>query len=326
MADDDFYDEAPLKVSLANGVYGLPSPNAPYYVYPPPPGIELPKGHRGWRRMTNLVSAFSDQKALQDWLTWKTMMGLRASDGLIHEEWMAEPAEHLEPAAQRELANRYADRAREAAGGLDAARRGTARHKMMDVYLATGVETGTRSMAAQRQSALGALEAHDLEVLDSEFTVWHPAAGGTVGRSDVKVLCRRTGQVGILDWKTQKRFWTFQEVCGQLCGYDQAPWIWRGPPTIEGQWIRQETNTLMGHPDGEFAGKRVALVAHMPQAPGPGQVPVQIMEVDLEYGAQVIAVAARNVELRSVGKSVAVGRRTGAIRPAQGVAPRAIAR
>jgi hypothetical protein len=323
---DDFYDDAPAKVSIASGVYGLPEPNAPFYIYPPPPGVQIPKGWRGWRRMTNLVSAFSDQKALQDWLAWKMMMGLRASDGLIYEEWMAEPAEALEPAAQRELANAYAERARNAAGGLDAARRGTARHKMMDIYLTTGHETGTRSMAAQRESALAALEAHDLEVLDSEFTVWHPACGGTVGRSDVKVLCRRTGQIGILDWKTQKRFWTFQEVCGQLCGYDSAPWQWDGPHTIEGQWVPQLTNTLMGHPDGEFAGRRVALVAHMPQAPGPGQLPVEILEVDLEYGAQVMAVAAENVRLRSIGKSVAIGRRTGAIRPAAGVAPRAIAR
>jgi hypothetical protein len=322
---DDFYDEAPAKVSLANGVYGLPEPNAPFYIYPPPPGVELPKGHRGWKRMTNLVSAFSDQKALQDWLTWKAMMGLRASDGLIYEEWMAEPAEVLEPSAQRELAVSYAERARNAAGNLDAARRGTARHKMMDVYLTTGHETGTRSMAAQRQSAMAALDAADLEVLESEFIVWHPACGGTVGRSDVKVLCRQTGQVGILDWKTQKRFWTFQEVCGQLTGYDQAPWIWRGPHTIEGQWVRQEPNTLMGHPDGEFADRRVALVAHMPQEPGPGQLPVQLVEVDLEYGAQVIAIAAENVRLRSIGKSVAVGRRTGAFRPA-GVASKAIAR
>jgi hypothetical protein len=319
---DDFWDAAPAKPG-SPGVYGLDE-KAGKYKYPPPPGVVPPKGHRGWMRMTNLASAFSDQKALQDWLEWKAWMGLRTADGLIYDEWMSEDADALDPDAQKALVKKYAERARQAAHADAAARRGTARHTMMDVYLKTGYETGTRSMRAQLASALEAMDACGLEPLDSEFRVWHPLAGGVMGTSDVKVMCRETGQVGILDWKTQARFYTWQNTAAQLYGYDSAPWIWRGPDTDDGWWERQQPNTLLGRSE-RLAGKRVALVAHMPQHPGPGQLPVTIEEVDLEYGKDVLVTAARNVELRSIGRSQAADRRPAARRPALGVARSAIA-
>lgn len=320
----DFYDDAPGKVDVKSGTYGLDE-KAGKYKYPPPPGIELPKGHRGWMRMTNLAGAFSDQKALQEWLEWKAFMGLRTADGLLFDEWMAEPVEQLEVQEQRALAVKYGERARQAAHADQAARRGTARHKMMDTYLTTGYETGTRSMRAQLASAVRALDECGLDVLDSEFRIWHPLAGGVMGTSDVKVMCRWTGQTGILDWKTQARFFTWQNTAGQLYGYDSAPWIWRGLDDATGYWEAQEPNTLLGHPDGQFAGQRVALVAHMPQAPGPGQLPVEIHEVPMAYGEAVLVTAARNVQLRSVGRSTAEGRRPAGIRPRVEVARTAIA-
>lgn len=323
MTTADPWDDAPAKPGTA-GVYGLDEA-AGKYKYPPPPGVATPKGWRGWMRMTNLAGAFSDQKALQDWLEWKAFMGLRTADGLLFDEWMAEPAESLEPADQKILTKKYAERARVAAHADQAARRGTARHKMMDTYLTTGYETGTRSMRGQLASAMAALDECGLDVLDSEFRIWHPLAGGVMGTADVKVMCRATGQIGILDWKTQAKFFTWQNIAGQLYGYDSAPWIWRGPDTDEGYWEAQEPNTLLGHPDGQFAGRRIALVAHMPQAPGPGQLPVEIHEVDMAYGRDVLQVAAMNVELRSVGRSTATGRRPAGIRPRSGVASPAIA-
>lgn len=319
----DFWDPAPPKPGMA-GTYGLDAA-AGKYRYPPPPGIIPPKGHRGWMRMTNLAGAFSDQKALQDWLEWKTLMGLRTADGLLYDEWMSEPVEQLPVEEQKALTKKYGESARAAAHADAAARRGSARHAMMDTYLTTGYETGTRSMRAQLASAMEALDRAGLDVVETEFLVWHPLAGGTMGRSDAKVMCRRTGQAGILDWKTQARFFTWQNTAGQLYGYDSAPWLWRGPDDDTGRWERQEANTLMGHPGGDLAGHRVALVAHMPQHPGPGQLPVEIHEVDLEYGASVLATAARNVELRSIGRSTATGRRPAGIRPPARVAPSAIA-
>jgi hypothetical protein len=316
----DEFESAP-----ARAPYGLTSENEDggRYRFPPPPdwtgqtpkpSANNPLGLPTWMRMTNLVSAFSDQERLQLWMTWQALMGFRQQDGTLWDEWMVEEVERLDAVRQSQLANRYAERARKAYGADSAARRGTARHRMMDTYLTEGRITGTRSMRAQLDGALEALDVHGFEVVKSEFRVWHPAAGGAMGTSDVEIMCRRTGQLGILDWKTQARFWTWQEICGQLTGYDSAPWHWDGPPDPTGRWVAAPEHALTGL-SGPLLGQRVALVAHMPQAPGPGQLPVELHEVSLEYGARVLSLAAANIEHRSVGRSEAVGRRPANPRP-----------
>jgi hypothetical protein len=131
-----------------------------------------------------------------------------------------------------------------------------------------------------------------------ERKIWNPIAGGTMGKTDGRVLCRRTGQTGIIDWKTQAKFWTFQEICGQLCCYDSAPWVWEGPDDERGRWVAAPVNDLRGRAGTRLAGQPVALVAHMPLAG-----PVAIKQVDLAYGKAVMECAARNVELRSIGRS-----------------------
>lgn len=281
------------------------------YRFPAPPG--QPDNPRGWMRATNLVSAFSDQERLQLWLEWKTLMGLREADGLLVDEWLAERVDHLDDAAQKALANEYAERARRAARADAAARRGTARHSMMHTYFSTGRRTGTRQMQASLDQVVALLDEADLEILDQEFRLWHPLAGGVMGTADARVLCRRTGQIGILDWKTQARFWTFQEIAGQLYLYDSSRWQWIGPPTLKGRWDSDSAteNDLLGHPGGAHPGQRVALVVHMPVN---GAAP-ELYEVDIHYGRQVAETAARNVELRSVGRSTALGRRPAGIRP-----------
>lgn len=311
MTDLDLFDDA-----AAEPEYGV---RAGRYRFPAPPGEE--NNPRGWMRMTNLVSAFSDQRALQLWLERMTLLGLLAHDGLIFDELAALPDADLTPAALEEIA----DRARVMAGGDAGARKGTARHLVLSDYLDTGRVGGHRKMQLQMEQLLEVMDQHDLEFLPgwSERAVWHPIAGGTMGRMDARVLCRRTGQVGVFDLKTQKRFWTYQEIAGQQCGYDSAPWVWQGPEGPGGKWARYtysagmpsgdwpDQNTLMGRPGGMCGGKRVAILAHMPSTGGP----VELHEVDLEYGAQVLEVAAWNVALRSRGKSVTPGRGVGGIRP-----------
>lgn len=288
--EDDLFQPAE-----AEPIYGV---RAGRYRYPAPPGE--PESSNGWMRCTNLASAFSDQKALQRWLAWKQMMGLRADDGLIVDEWLAEHVDHLSDDEQKDLANRWAERAQERAGSKDAARRGTARHNMMEHYFGAGQRIGTRAMQVQRDDMLELLDRLDFDFIpgSEERKVWHPIAGGTMGKTDGRVLCRRTGQTGIIDWKTQAEFWTFQEICGQLYGYDSAPWWWAGPDDDRGSWVAAPPNDLTGRPGTRLAGQRVALVAHMPLGG-----PVAIKQVDLAYGRDVLQCAARNVELRSIGRS-----------------------
>jgi hypothetical protein len=267
--------------------------------------------------MTNLVSAFSDQRALQLWLERMTLLGLLANDGTVFDELAALPDEECTP----EMLAAMADKARLAAGAESGARRGTARHRVLEAYLDTGQIGGHRRMQLQMADLLEEMDRHDLEFLPgwSERVVWHPIAGGTMGRLDGRVMCRRTGQVGIIDLKTQKRFWTYQEIAGQQCGYDSAAWVWEGPEGPGGGWgpynegiSEFNANSLTGRDGGMCAGKRVAILAHMPSDGGK----VQLHEVDLEYGAQVLSLAAQVVNLRSRGKSVTQGRGVGGLRPA----------
>jgi hypothetical protein len=283
------------------------------YHFPPPPGTPDPKGN-GYMRMTNLASAFSDQERLQLWLEWHTLMGLRLRDGLLFDEWMAMPLEQMDTDEQRKITKEFAERVRDTNGANDGGRRGTAQHAVNETYLNTGEMIGTRTQKQRLESALEALDRCGFDVLpgSQEQRVWHPLAGGTIGTRDLRVLCRRTGQVGSADWKTQLRFWTYQEVAGQMYGYDSAPWWWVGPPDERGRWVRAEPSTLTGHPDGPFAGKPVAIVVHMPR----DSTQAVIKEVDLTYGRSVLTVAAQNTELRSIGRSVAVNRCPANDRPA----------
>jgi len=302
---DDWFDDAP-----AAPEFGV---RAGRYRFPAPPGTK--DNPRGWMRVSNLAGAFSDQRALQLWLERETLKGLRAADDL-YDLLCAQPPEELTD----DFLTAVADRARERVGANAASVRGTARHTMLQGYLETGAINGTATMRLQLVELLDVLEAAQLELLTpySERFVWHPIAGGTMGRLDARVRCRLTGQVGVIDLKTKrKKFWTMQEVAGQQAGYSDAPWMWEGPPDKTGRWAPAPRNTLIGT-SPQCLGKRVALIAHMPQialpADHPDHVPVHIREVDIEYGAQVLQCAARNVELRSVGKAASEKRQVHGLR------------
>lgn len=304
---DDLFD------SPGDDAYGL-TPNQQRYRFPHPITGKV----QTFRRCTNLVKAFSDQYRLQLWLERMTLLGLLESEGLLFDELAAMDFSTFTEDRLHTFLRDFAEKCRQAVGADAGARRGTARHLMVENFLSGGYVTGHRRMRLQLESLQEAMDKHHLDFVpnSSETTVWHPAGGGTIGRLDVKVMCRRTGQVGILDLKTQAQFWTYQEICGQQAIYDSAPYCWEGPLSAEGSWkMWTRANDLTGHPDGLFPGKRVALLAHMAQKPGPGQLPVELHEVDLEYGARVVEQAERIVELRSIGASTADSRRVGGLRP-----------
>ena len=314
--EDGFYDDAPAAPAYGLGEH-IGKQRGRYH-FPDPPGYIRPAGApAGFMRMTNLASAFSDQKRLQAWRERMIMLGLRTPEGeVILDEFMATDLDAMESAKAKQFLEETADRIANAAGAGHGARRGTARHLMLQTMMESGVLTGTRTMRLQWHSLQDALERHHLEPIPgfSERRVCHTVLG-TMGTLDLGVKCLVTGQIGILDLKTQRGFWSYQEIAGQQWGYDSAPWLWEGPPDSSGMWVTAPRWDLMGAPGGEFEGRRVALLAHMPQQPGPDQLPVEIHEVALDYGEDVMQQALGNVRLRSIGSSVKPGRRVGAIRP-----------
>lgn len=314
--EEGFYDDAPLPPAYGLGEH-VGKMRGRYH-FPDPPGYIRRKGVApGFMRMTNLASAFSDQKRLQAWRERMIMAGLRTPEGeTLLDEFMALDLAAMDEKEAKATLEAYADRIADAAGAGHGARRGTARHTMLQGVMETGVLTGTRRMRLQYNSLLAALERHHLRPLDgwSERRVCHPAYH-VIGTLDLAVEHIPTGQRGILDLKTQRRFWTYQEIAGQQFGYDDAPWVWEGPPDPSGRWVAAPAWDLLGAPGGPAEGRRVALLAHMPQAPGPDQLPVEIYEVALDYGQAVLGQALGNVALRSQGASTAAGRRVGGVRP-----------
>lgn len=293
---DDLFDDAPGK---GTGTYGLDL-SIHRYRFPPPPGIE-PSG-RGWRRTTNLVKAFSDQYALQQWLERMTLLGLLANDGLLFDEMAASNIENKPEDQQRGNLAAWAELARTAVGADKGARKGTARHSVLEHYLFAGEVIGHRRMQVQMHELIRRMDNLDFEFIPGtqESFIFHPIAGGVVGKRDARFLCRRTGQIGTCDLKTQEKFWTYQEHAGQQWIYDTAPWVWDGPLSDEGRWVPQERGTYLGRPGGVCEGKPAALLLHMPSKGGP----VEVVEVDLTYGKAVALQAMTITELRADGKRV----------------------
>lgn len=301
---DDLFDEPARQWGLdkALGKYRFPHPET---------------GKAGtWTRATNLVGAFSDQRALQLWLERMTLLGLLSNDGVLYDELAVSGVETMDKAEQDEYLKDFAGKARSVVGGDTGARKGTARHDMLEHYISTGERRGHRRMALQLDSLLEALERHELDIIPGteETHLWHPANGGTVGRRDCLVMCRRTGYITVLDLKTQEKFWTYQEHAGQQALYFDAPWKWNEGMSV---WVPNDTfvsyKPLLGRIGGVAPGQPVALLAHMPSK---GEaLPVEIHELSIGYGRQVIDAAVVNMQLRSVGKSVAQNRRVGGLRP-----------
>lgn len=297
---DDLFDPAPAapKYGLDQAIHR--------YRFPSPPGFVRPAGARpGWRRTTNLVKAFSDQYALQQWLERMTLRGLLANDGLLFDEMAAVPDDRLD----NDALAAWADKARTAVGADKGARKGTARHGVLEHYIFAGEVIGHRRMQAQMHELIELMDKRDFEFVPgtAENHIWHPAAGGVVGRRDARFLCRRTGQVGTVDLKTQEKFWTYQEHAGQQWIYDTAPWVWEGPLSDEGRWVPQDAGTYHGRPGGPCPGRPAALLIHMPSR-GAGRV--ELIELDLTYGAEVMKLAEGVIKLRDQGS------RAGGICPA----------
>jgi len=272
------------------------------YRFPPPPGVPAPAVNNGWRRTTNLVKAFSDQYRLQLWLERMTVLGLLANDGLLFDELAASGIEYLPADVQAKALRDWAEKARSAVGADKGARKGTARHNVLEHYIFAGQVLGHRRMQLQMAELADVMNRKGFEFIPGtqENFIWHPAAGGVVGRRDARFLCTRTGQVGTIDLKTQQAFWTYQEHAGQQWVYDTAPWVWEGPLSDEGRWVLQRVGTYVGRPGGPCEGKPAALLIHMPSKGGP----VELHELDLEYGARVVDEAERIVALRSEGTRV----------------------
>jgi hypothetical protein len=275
---DLLFDEAtPVPRGLVTGGrYRLPNRDGSHHPY-------------GWQRVTNLVGAYSDTRALALWQQRMILLGLRARPDL-YEELHTMAVDTMDAAALRRELEYLADQAQTAAKADVGRRRGTARHAMVAHFHEGGEVVGTPSMRAQLTSYNEVLDAHRLRpVAGLQERVIICEALNCAGRYDNALEDLDTAVWHIADLKTQRQFWTLLEVRAQLAIYAHADAMWD-----------EERECYVGMPP---VNQELGLVMHMPQEPEHERDPVEILNIDLVKGWQTARHAYQVVCDRSEAKS-----------------------
>lgn len=274
----------PVRRSLVTGGrYRLPNRDGTHRPY-------------GWQRVTNLVGAISDQRRLQDWELRTVLQGV-ATDSRLYAELVdyLSTGPDRSSAEYRDLMTRFASRAKEAGGGNDGARWGSARHVEWERYLTDPDQVHgpeRRRFALLRQAlAEAGLEPvpgwQEQRVLVEELEA--------VGTLDNLLWDHRWQVHRIGDLKTQRKVWTWLEIEAQLACYARATarWVPDDPadPTV-GRWE-----------DMPPVDRSLGVVLSVPRVPDPGAPEVEIKGVDLERGWVTAQLAYQVVRQRSAARS-----------------------
>lgn len=181
----------------------------------------------GWMRASNLAGALSDQRALMLWMQRMMLLGVRARPDLV-DELSVMDVYAMEPADLRDALERIADRAVEYAKADEGARRGNARHTMVEHWHTNGAEIGTPAMRAQLRSYREVLDAHGLVAVPGlQERIIIVEELNVAGRFDTGLHDTiNGGPVRIGDLKTQRAFWSLMEVRAQLAIYAHADAMW----------------------------------------------------------------------------------------------------
>ncbi len=260
---------------------------------------------RGAPRSSNLASALSDTRALNLWEQRAALDGLRKSI-VLQEELSV-----LRDPSDADL-NAFFDKVKAEGGGTEGARRGTARHDMLEEWLTTGREIGTSMMRLQLAVIKQTLRDHLLVPVPelTERVVYNDIVN-CAGRLDGAVIDLQTGKLHIDDLKTKRRqFWTMLEVRTQLAIYVYSTAMWDpiklcyvDMPTFD----LDEGYVIHLPVDGELDESREPT----------GENVCHILTADLRRGWETAQLARRVVDARSESKSV--GTLRGAVRPHPGM-------
>jgi hypothetical protein len=251
----------------------------------------------GWMRVSNLVSAYSDQFGLRMWEIEQTLRGVKLDHGLYLELLETEGSP-----LDRQWVEQFIEQCKKAAGGSAGADHGNERHAAVE-GLHFGVDTArypseTRRMLALYQSTLqrhGLTPLHGMQerrVLVSDLEVVGTldnivTAGTRRCPCESGAACGGTGFVPdnlVADLKTQRKFWTFLEIAAQLACYAHGDAMW--DPEL-GKWVPMPP-----------VRQDVALVLWMPR----GSKTVEVYEVDIVAGWKTAQRAHGVVLDRSAGK------------------------
>jgi hypothetical protein len=297
------------------------------YHMPLLPGEQGPKDgspwvSRGLQRMTNLVGAAEDTRALSVWEQAVMLIGLAQSPELYEElvvllaEYDGVDAVNLKkehPDLKQILAGAvfdqpaseasFAGRAKAVARGNAAATMGTVRHAAWEHFCETGNLIGTPAVRESTMRTAALLAEAGLQVVPGlQERVVRNVALGAVGKFDNVLLEVATGRLVMADLKTKVNpFFSRMALDAQLAGYARAEWMLAEK---DDPWARDEEGAYVMGPV-HYVDQTEAVVMHVPSDGSPAT----LERCDLEYGWRVCLNAKEAIELRTIGKAQATHER-----------------
>lgn len=252
------------------------------YMLPQRDGTKKP---RGFQRVSNLVSAISDQYGLRMWEIEQTLRGVAASHELYQELMDVRAAwDRMDKQDRKRAVEVFMEKAKAAAEADLGARFGNHRHAVVE-GLHAGLPLGIQNGYTRRHLSLytTALVRNHLKALpDMQERRVLVESLEVVGTLDNVVEDLETGLLHIADLKTQRKFWTWLEISAQLACYAHGDAMW---DNAKGTWVDMPKVDL-----------EKAMVLWMPRVPPcvygctgdcehpPGEPIVDVYEVDVEKG------------------------------------------
>lgn len=292
--EDEFATPTPAS-PLRNGRYHLPRLD----------GTNQP---RGWMRVSNLVSAYSDQYALRVWEHLEVLCAMVRDRALLD----GLTIQHLEAMKvapfddRRQFVESWLERAKSVSGGDRGSKFGTQRHEAVEAYHA-GLPTSRYDAGTRRHLHLyaDALRRNGLVALPGmQERIVHIPVLEACGRIDNVLAepcmyngidqdcpeCFNQGWTNpvIGDLKTQRKFHTFLEISAQFACYANAEAMWDAQA---GRWV-----------DMPPVSREVALALWMPRETEDGEPRVDVWEVDIRAGWRTAQRAYEVVQDREDGK------------------------
>lgn len=271
------------------------------------PNRDGSKKSGGWQRVTNLVSAFSDQFGLRMWEFEQMMTAAYLDTDRVLADLrltMDAMSKMTEKKDRRFAVEAFVDRCKDIAGGNAGTAFGNLRHALVEAdHLALPMgapDAYAREHLALFRSALVRNRLVRLEgMAERRVLIEELDAIGTLD-AILNDLVRNVWTVG--DLKTQKRFWTWLEIAAQEACYANAVAMWESSndpaDATAGRWV-----------DMPPVSKEIAHVLWMPREPvdplaEPDWRPhVDVYEVDIVAGWKTAKLAREIVIDRAGGKA-----------------------
>jgi hypothetical protein len=248
---------------------------------------------RGFMRVSNLVSAYSDQFGLRMWELGEVLQGV-ASSAELYATLLAARLDQMSREQRKAWVEDFIEHAKEASGGNFGSKHGMQRHAAVEGHH-MGLPAAHHDAGTRRHLSLyaDALERNNLRALphmqERRVLVEELEVVGTLDN----VLTDPWGAHLIGDLKTQRRFWTWLEIKAQLACYAHGDAMWNAET---GAWE-----------DMPPVSQDVAMVLWMPRVDAGEEPHVDVWEVDIRAGWETAKRAYEVVKDRALAKSVAPG-------------------